>query len=126
MHIALNAAISPTGLEMSSFRSPQTIPQDLLLIRNFIDVPNDTLQLSPQMSTVVQTDDIDSSDSENVSEDEIEADLIPVNGEDELQGPKETHVLLSSALFRSYNSTVHCRQTRVRIQTRSLAWTTTI
>lgn len=48
---------------------PQSIPQDLLLIQEFIGVPNP--KTKPQ-----QDDEIDSSDSETVSEDEVAADLI--------------------------------------------------
>ena len=47
---------------MNGFKEPQNVPQDLLLIQEFIDVPK------PQ-----QEDEIDSSDSETVSEDEITA-----------------------------------------------------
>ena len=53
---------------MNGFKVPHNIPQDLLLIQEFIDVPNPT---KPQ-----EKDEIDSSDSETVSEDEIAADLI--------------------------------------------------
>ena len=62
---------------MDEFKVPQNIPQDLLLIQEFIDVPNPTP--NPQ-----QDDDIDSSgsDSETVSEDEIAADLIKGTDED--------------------------------------------
>ena len=60
---------------MDGFKVPQNIPQDLLLIQEFIGVPNSTPK--PQ-----QEDDIDSSDSETVSEDEIAADLIKGTDDD--------------------------------------------
>lgn len=60
---------------MDGFKVPQNVPQDLLLIQEFIDVPNPTP--NPQ-----QEDEIDSSGSETVSEDEIAADLIKGTDED--------------------------------------------
>ena len=60
---------------MDGFKVPQNIPQDLLLIQEFIGVPNPIPK--PQ-----QEDDIDSSDSETVSEDEIAADLIKGTDDD--------------------------------------------
>ena len=60
---------------MDGFKVPQNIPQDLLLIQEFIGVPNPTPK--PQ-----QEDEIDSSDSETISEDEIAADLIKGTDED--------------------------------------------
>ena len=60
---------------MDGFKVPQNIPQDLLLIQEFIGVPNPTPK--PQ-----EEDEIDSSDSETVSEDEIAADLIKGTDED--------------------------------------------
>ena len=60
---------------MDGFKVPQNIPQDLLLIQEFIGVPNATPK--PQ-----QEDEIDSSDSETISEDEIAADLIKGTDED--------------------------------------------
>jgi H/ACA ribonucleoprotein complex non-core subunit NAF1 len=60
---------------MDGFKVLQNIPQDLLLIQEFICVPNPTPR--PQ-----QEDKIDSSDSETVSEDEIAADLIKGTNED--------------------------------------------
>lgn len=52
---------------MDGFKVPQNVPQDLLLIQEFIGVQNPPPQLE---------DEIDSSDSGTVSEDEIAADLI--------------------------------------------------
>lgn len=65
---------------MDNFKVPQNIPQDLLLISEFIDIPDE----KPKNLVVKQQDDdIDSSGSEsNASEDEIEADLIAVEDED--------------------------------------------
>lgn len=60
---------------MDGFKVPQNIPQDLLLIQEFIGLPIPTPK--PQ-----QEDEIDSSDSETVSEDEIAADLIKGTDED--------------------------------------------
>lgn len=65
---------------MNNFKVPQNIPQDLLLISEFIDIPDE----KPKNVVVEQQDDdIDSSGSDsNASEDEIEADLIAVEDED--------------------------------------------
>ena len=65
---------------MNNFKVPQNIPQDLLLISEFIDVPEEKPK---NLVTKQQDDDIDSSGSDsNASEDEIEADLIAVEDED--------------------------------------------
>lgn len=59
---------------------PQNIPQDLLLISGFIDIPDGKPK---KLLVKQQDDDIDSSGSDsNASEDEIEADLIAVEDED--------------------------------------------
>jgi hypothetical protein len=96
---------SRQGFKMNGFKLPQSIPQDLLLI---CDLISDPLPHSPRHFTVIQTDDsktddsIDSSDSEIASEDEIEAVLIPLNDEDELQGSKAMHVPLSSPFYSAH------------------------
>ncbi|KAJ6609385.1 hypothetical protein B0H10DRAFT_2298041 [Mycena sp. CBHHK59/15] len=61
-----------------SFLVPDVVSQDLLLIRDIIGVP----EPAPQKPPVEFEDNIDSSDSENPSEDEIEADLVKVEEED--------------------------------------------
>ncbi|KAJ7170165.1 Gar1/Naf1 RNA binding region-domain-containing protein [Mycena filopes] len=61
-----------------SFLVPNTVSQDLLLIRDLIGVPE---PLPPKPLPLIQ-DDIDSSGSENGSEDEIEADLVKVENEE--------------------------------------------
>ncbi|KAJ6566002.1 Gar1/Naf1 RNA binding region-domain-containing protein [Mycena sp. CBHHK59/15] len=61
-----------------SFLVPDVVSQDLLLIRDIIGVP----EPAPQKPPVKFEDNIDSSDSENPSEDEIEADLVKVEEED--------------------------------------------
>jgi hypothetical protein len=67
---------------MNNFKVPQKIPQDLLLISEFIDVPDEKPK---NMVVKQQDDDIDSSGSDsNASEDEIEADLIAVEDEDSM------------------------------------------
>lgn len=110
---------------MNGFKLPQNTPQDLLLILNLIGVPSDVPPLtgSPQIvkSAVVQTDDSDiaSSDSEIASEDEIEADLIPVNYEDELQESKTMHVV---RLLPSTSLTVSTVQCRILIGIRTQTW----
>jgi H/ACA ribonucleoprotein complex non-core subunit NAF1 len=109
---------------MNGFKLPQNFPQDLLLICDLIGVPTDPPPLSPRISAVVQlTDDngIDSSDSEIASEDEIEAELIPVGYEDDLKGPRAMHVFLSSLSMPLTDSIVQCRQTQIQIQSRRLA-----
>jgi H/ACA ribonucleoprotein complex non-core subunit NAF1 len=114
---------------MNGFKLPQNTPQDLLLILDLIGVPRSDvppLTSSSQIvkSAVVQTDDIDSSDSEIASEDEIEADLIPINYEDELQEPKTMHVVRLFPFTLLTVSTVWCHQilagTRTQAQTQSL------
>ncbi|KAJ7459102.1 NAF1-domain-containing protein [Mycena galericulata] len=61
-----------------SFLVPDAVSQDLLLIRDIIGVP----EPPSQKPAPVLEDDIDSSDSENGSEDEIEADLVKVEEEE--------------------------------------------
>ena len=75
---------------MDGFKVPQNIPQDLLLIQEFISVP--------PTPNPLQEDDIDSSDSETVSEDEIAADLI-ADATDEDNLTKTVYVFSSSFLF---------------------------
>lgn len=68
---------------MDAFKIPETIPQDLLLIHDIIGVlptANPTASLKP---VGVDEDCIDSSDSEDGSEAEIEADLTAVDNEDD-------------------------------------------
>ena len=60
------------------FKVPQNIAQDLLLIQGFIGVPNPAPNPAPKS----QEDDIDSSDSETISEDEVAADLIAADEDD--------------------------------------------
>lgn len=68
---------------MSAFKTPQTLPQDLLLISEFVDVPEERKQ--PQRAPENEDDDIASSGSENESEEEIEKDLttLPEDEEDD-------------------------------------------
>ncbi|KAJ7492317.1 NAF1-domain-containing protein [Mycena latifolia] len=61
-----------------SFLVPNVVSQDLLLIQDLIGVP----QTVPTRPPPKFDDNIDSSDSENGSEDEIEADLVKVEAED--------------------------------------------
>ena len=112
-------ATNTSSFEMNDFKLPQNFPQDLLLICDLIGVPTDSdaPPLSPRIPVVVQTDDdIDSSDSEIASEDEIEAELIPVNYADNLQGHKAMHVLLSSPSATLTDSIVQYHQTLILIQ----------
>jgi H/ACA ribonucleoprotein complex non-core subunit NAF1 len=51
---------------MDDFKVPHNVPQDLLLIQEFIAIQKSTQQ----------EDEIDSSDNETVSEDEVAAGLI--------------------------------------------------
>ena len=75
---------------MDGFKVPQNTPQDLLLIQEFIGVPNPIPK--PQ-----QEDEIDSSDSETVSEDEIAPDLIKEKEDDNsTQVVEKTFVFLPS------------------------------
>ncbi|KAF9531912.1 Gar1/Naf1 RNA binding region-domain-containing protein [Crepidotus variabilis] len=68
---------------MDGFRLPQTIPQDLLLIQEYVDIPKPVSTQKPSQLTVAEQDDADiaSSGSESDveddidSEDEIAADL---------------------------------------------------
>jgi H/ACA ribonucleoprotein complex non-core subunit NAF1 len=81
---------------MDDFKVPQTIPQDLLLIQEFIDVP---LPSNPVSETVVQ-DDISSSGSDDddvdSSEEEIAADLTKgaADGDEDTRTVVNTCVLL--------------------------------
>lgn len=79
---------------MDAFKIPQNIPQDLLLIHDIIgvSVPEYILASAKSQKPLDLSEDdcIDSSDSDNASEDEIEADLIPIHEEDE--GHKSAHV----------------------------------
>lgn len=88
---------------MNGFKLPQDISQDLLLISDLIGVSSDVPPLSPRISIEVQPDDsVDSSDTEIASEDEIQADLIPVNHEGELQGLQTMHVPMFPLLYSAY------------------------
>lgn len=90
---------------MNGFKLPQDISQDLLLISDLIGVSSDVPPLSPRISIEVQPDDsVDSSDTEIASEDEIQADLIPVNHEGELQGLQTIPVSDSSSESESGSS----------------------
>ncbi|KAJ7040299.1 Gar1/Naf1 RNA binding region-domain-containing protein [Mycena alexandri] len=60
------------------FLAPTVVSQDLLLIQDLIGVPHPL----PQKPVPKFEDDIDSSGSENGSEDEIEADLVKVENEE--------------------------------------------
>lgn len=57
---------------MTTFKAPQSLPQDLLLISEFVDVPQQRSQL-PASPKNDSEDDIASSSSD--SEEEIEKDL---------------------------------------------------
>jgi len=54
------------------FKVPQSVPQDLLLIQGFVDVPPP----STATTTSVPDDSISSSSEEEASEEEIAANLI--------------------------------------------------
>ena len=84
---------------MATFKVPQTLPQDLLLISEFVDVPDKSEKL--RHVTEEDSDDIASSDSDEESEEEIEKVLtaLPENEEDDdrrpLYVPLQTpHVML--------------------------------
>lgn len=90
---------------MDTFKVPQNIPQDLLLIHDIIGVLAPELPPPPSIKSqkvvqLAEDDSIDSSDSEIASEDEIEADLIPVHDEDENSKPMYIYTL--SALHIAY------------------------
>ncbi|KAG6900518.1 hypothetical protein C0993_009471 [Termitomyces sp. T159_Od127] len=73
---------------MDTFKIPESVPQDLLLIHDIIGVlptANPTVSIKPHD---VEDDCIDSSDSEDGSEAEIEADLTAIDNED--YSPKST------------------------------------
>ncbi|KAG5342042.1 hypothetical protein C0989_005722 [Termitomyces sp. Mn162] len=76
---------------MDAFKIPKSIPQDLLLIHDIIGVPpiaNPVASIEPHNITEPDDDCIDSSDNENGSEAEIEADLKAIDNEDD--APKLT------------------------------------
>lgn len=70
---------------MATFKVPQSLPQDLLLISEFVDVP-EKQQRQKHASNGDDDDDIASSGSD--SEEEIEKDLtaLPDKDEDESDG----------------------------------------
>ncbi|KAG6889985.1 hypothetical protein C0995_012945 [Termitomyces sp. Mi166 len=75
---------------MDLFKVPETIPQDVLLIHDIIGVPsvaNRVASVKPHHVVEVNDDSdcIDSSDNENGSEAEIEADLTAIDNEDDVQ-----------------------------------------
>jgi H/ACA ribonucleoprotein complex non-core subunit NAF1 len=91
---------------MDRFKVPQSIPQDLLLIQEYIGVlPPLPAPQKPEPAVDDEEDDINSSseeESDNASEEEIAADLIAaeaVTDEDDLV--KEKYVLLF--LYTSYS-----------------------
>ncbi|KAG5637656.1 hypothetical protein H0H81_003733 [Sphagnurus paluster] len=69
---------------MDAFKLPQNIPQDLLLIHDLIGVTAPPVRMIRPEKIADSDDCIDSSDSDNASEDEIAADLTALNDEDEL------------------------------------------
>ncbi|TFK41856.1 Gar1/Naf1 RNA binding region-domain-containing protein [Crucibulum laeve] len=69
---------------MDGFKVPQSIPQDLLLIRDLVGISEEVKPTPLVTVKVGEQDDISSSDSEsNASEDEIVASLIEVKDEEE-------------------------------------------
>ena len=108
---------------MDGFKVPQTIPQDLLLIQEFIDaaLPSNTENVSKR----VVEDDISSSCSEgdDSSEEEIAADLTKsADGDEDTKPVNNTCVFLT--FFRNVSLNmfkVWCLQTQAQIclQTRT-------
>jgi H/ACA ribonucleoprotein complex non-core subunit NAF1 len=83
-----------------SFKIPDHIPQDLLLIHGFIG--ESTLPKFQKLALASpNVDCIDSSDSDNASEDEIEADLMVATGDNELIVPKPTYPISRSSIITS-------------------------
>ncbi|KAJ7293014.1 Gar1/Naf1 RNA binding region-domain-containing protein [Mycena rebaudengoi] len=74
------------------FVVPNVVPQDLLLIRDIIGAP----EPPPKKPVPIFDDNIDSSDSENGSEDEIEADLVKME-DPEVPKPQTAYRQHSSA-----------------------------
>ncbi|KAF9454202.1 NAF1-domain-containing protein [Macrolepiota fuliginosa MF-IS2] len=65
---------------MATFKVPQTLPQDLLLISEFVNLPEEQKQ---KPAALEQEDDVASSGSENESEEEIEKDLTALPDDEE-------------------------------------------
>ncbi|KXN88860.1 H/ACA ribonucleoprotein complex non-core subunit NAF1 [Leucoagaricus sp. SymC.cos] len=65
---------------MAAFKVPEVLPQDLLLISEFVDAQERSLSKPPAHNP---DEDIASSGSENESEEEIEKDLTALEDEDE-------------------------------------------
>lgn len=65
------------------FKVPSTVPQDLLLIQNLIEtIPPLTVTAKHTPDSLDSSDDsIASTDGEIESEDEVEADLVPHDGD---------------------------------------------
>jgi hypothetical protein len=109
---------------MTTFKVPQDLPQDLLLISEFIDVPEAQPQNQPKSTTEDDDDDIASSDSGIESEEEIEKDLTALRYEDE-EGDigKPLYVALPTVFSVSLNlvlpPTDHPTQQSLQIQNQS-------
>lgn len=88
-----------------SFLVPNTVSQDLLLIQDLIGVPE---PLPPKPLPLIQ-DDIDSSGSENGSEDEIEADLVKVENEEKKLELSMQRYCIHTSLSNVYKTTLHLR-----------------
>ncbi|KAF8167380.1 Gar1/Naf1 RNA binding region-domain-containing protein [Crassisporium funariophilum] len=93
---------------MDGFKVPQHISQDLLLISEFVDVPAPAPTLAQMREELVaktgkreqEEEDIDSTDSEGGSEDEIAADLIVLAADEDdlaMGAGKPTEPLHSSS-----------------------------
>jgi H/ACA ribonucleoprotein complex non-core subunit NAF1 len=79
------------------FVVPNVVPQDLLLIRDIIGAP----EPPPKKPVPIFDDNIDSSDSENGSEDEIEADLVKME-DPEVPKPQTAYVRYRKACIIPY------------------------
>lgn len=94
---------------MAAFKVPQTLPQDLLLISEFVDVPEKSEK--PKNIAEEDSDDIASSDSEKESEEEIEKVLTALPENEEEDDIKPLYVSLDTlpALIYSPPSQKHFR-----------------
>lgn len=75
---------------MDSFKIPSSVPQDLQLIHEIIgeiSIPPVQKSASPQPTSVVFDEDINSSDSDIDSEREVEANILGGPDEEEDESP---------------------------------------
>lgn len=110
---------------MSGFKIPESVPQDLLLIQEMVDIPPPAPKFVQKMDEESSSGDISSSDSEDEgenSEDEIEANLVMADNDDSDPAP-EKNVYVIRLSSRVYPVVLIRTAQNLRTQTRILART---